>query len=85
VSDARGRFTAVTRSLTAGATAGILPGDEAVYIGTVRLVRDEKNDLSAILVRDDHQWADDKYKARFGTRTSLCKAHVILTVNALTR
>ena len=54
----------------------ILPDDEAVYIGTIQLVRDGNNDITSILIRDDYQWADDKYKARFGTRTSLRKALV---------
>jgi hypothetical protein len=52
------------------------PDDEAVYIGTIQLVRDDRNTITSVLIRDDYQWADDKYKSRFGTRKTLRKALV---------
>jgi len=55
----------------------ILPGDAAVYIGTIQLVRDEQNNITSVLIRDDFQWADDKYKARFGTHRTLRKALLV--------
>ncbi len=50
--------------------------DDAVYIGTIQLVRDDRNNITSVLIRDDYQWADDTYKARFGTRKTLRKALV---------
>lgn len=55
-------------------TIDIQPDDSAVYIGTIQLVRDDRNAITSLLIRDDYQWADDKFKARFGTRKSLRKA-----------
>jgi len=52
----------------------IKPEDDAVYIGTIQFVRDDRNTVTSILIRDDYRWADDKYKARFGTGKTLRKA-----------
>lgn len=52
----------------------ILPDDEAVYIGTIQYYRDENNNIKEVMLRDDYQWADSKFKERFGTSKTLRKA-----------
>jgi hypothetical protein len=50
------------------------PDDEAVYIGTIQYFRDESNNLTSVSIRDDYQWADARFKERFGTARTLRKA-----------
>lgn len=55
----------------------VRPDDEAVYIGTIQYYRDDSNNLTAVKIRDDYQWADSQFKERFGTTKSLRKALVM--------
>ncbi len=52
----------------------IKPDDEAVYVGTIQYYRDENNNIKAVMIRDDYQWADTQFKERFGTSKTLRKA-----------
>ena len=62
------------RTFSSPLMAMLKPGDEAVYIGTIQFYRDANNRLLSVTIRDDHQWADTRYKERFGTYSSLRKA-----------
>ena len=47
------------------------PDDDAVYIGTIQYFRDESNNLKSVSIRDDYEWADARFKERFGTARTL--------------
>jgi hypothetical protein len=48
--------------------------DEAVYIGTIQYFRDERNNLTRVAVRDDFQWAEKKFRERYGDGRALRKS-----------
>ena len=52
----------------------IRPGDKAIYVGTLRLHRDEFNSVTAADVVDDYAAAAAEFKRRFGPGTALRKA-----------
>ncbi len=54
----------------------ILPGDDAVYIGTIQYYRDEKNQLRSVMIRDDYGWAKKQFEERFGVTRTLRKSLV---------
>jgi hypothetical protein len=52
----------------------ILPDDEAIYVGTLRLTRDDFNEVIEAMMVDDYQRAAAEFETRFGTDTRLRKA-----------
>ncbi|HUJ17419.1 MAG TPA: hypothetical protein VL197_05440 [Nitrospirota bacterium] len=48
--------------------------DEAVYVGTIQFSRDEHDDLVLMAIRDDYRGAEQEFKERFTTSTTLRKA-----------
>ena len=57
------------------------PDDEAVYIGTIQLYRDENNVVTSVFIRDDYAWADAQFKLRFGAYKTLRKALAVPVFN----
>jgi hypothetical protein len=58
----------------APAELDIRPGDKAIYIGTLRLHRDEFHEVTRAEVRDDFAAASADFKKKFGGQVSLRKA-----------
>jgi hypothetical protein len=52
----------------------IRPDDEAIYVGTIRVKRDDFNEVIEATLVDDYQHAAADFKKRFGTQTRLRKA-----------
>lgn len=52
----------------------IRPGDKAIYVGTLRLHRDEFNEVVKADIIDDYETAAAEFKKRFGPGTTLRKA-----------
>lgn len=52
----------------------IRPNDEAIYVGTIRVKRDEFNEVIDATLVDDYQHAAAEFKKRFGTEGRLRKA-----------
>ena len=52
----------------------IRPGDEAIYVGTLRLRRDEFNEVIKADIVDEYESAAGEFKKRFGDGTPLRKA-----------
>lgn len=52
----------------------IRPSDKAIYVGTLRLHRDEFHEVTRAEVRDDFAAANAEFKKKFGTRATLRKA-----------
>ncbi len=52
----------------------VRPGDQAVYIGTIRYHRDEFFGTTRVVVRDDHAAANAEFQRRFGRGMSLRKS-----------
>ncbi len=52
----------------------IRPLDKAIYIGTLRLHRDEFHEVTRAEVRDEFAAANAEFKRKFGTQASLRKA-----------
>ena len=52
----------------------IRPGDTAIYVGTLRLHRDEFNEVTKAVFVDEYGAAATAFKKRFGTGTTLRKA-----------
>jgi hypothetical protein len=50
------------------------PSDKAIYIGTLRLHRDEFHEVTRAEVRDDFAHANAEFKRKFGTDARLRKA-----------
>lgn len=51
-----------------------LPDDEAIYVGTLRLTRDDFNEVVEATLVDDYQRAAAEFETRFGTDARLRKA-----------
>ena len=51
--------------------------DDALYIGTIQFHRDDQNKLRLFAIRDDFQNADQEFKDRFTTATTLRKALLV--------
>jgi hypothetical protein len=58
----------------APAELDIRPSDKAIYIGTLRLHRDEFHEVTRAEVRDDFAAANAEFKKKFGAGASLRKA-----------
>ncbi len=52
----------------------VRPGDQAVYIGTIRYHRDEFFGTTKVVVRDDHAAASAEFQRRFGRSMNLRKS-----------
>jgi hypothetical protein len=52
----------------------IRPDDEAIYVGTIRVKRDDFNEVIDAALVDDYQHAAAEFKKRFGTEARLRKA-----------
>ncbi len=52
----------------------IRPSDKAIYIGTLRLHRDEFHEVTRAEVRDDFAAASAEFKKKFGAGVTLRKA-----------
>ena len=52
----------------------IRPGDKAIYVGTLRLRRDEFNEVVKAFVVDDYERAAAEFRKRFGSGAQLRKA-----------
>lgn len=52
----------------------IRPGDKAIYVGTLRLHRDEFNEVIKADIVDEYEAAAVQFKKRFGPGTTLRKA-----------
>jgi hypothetical protein len=52
----------------------IRPGDKAIYVGTLRLHRDEFNEVTKAVFVDEYGAASAEFKKRFGSGATLRKA-----------
>ncbi len=52
----------------------VKPGDQAVYIGTIRYHRDEFFGTTRVVVRDDYATANAEFQRRFGRSLTLRKS-----------
>lgn len=50
------------------------PGDEAVYVGTLRLTRDEFNEVVKVQVVDNYKLAAKAFRQRYGSGVTLRRA-----------
>lgn len=57
-----------------GAKVGIVPGDRAVYVGTIQYHRDEFFNITKVVIVDDYARANAEFRAKFGARYALRKA-----------
>jgi hypothetical protein len=60
--------------IAGGLRYDIRPGDKAIYVGTLRLRRDEFNEVVKAEIVDEYQSAAGEFKKRFGPGTPLRKA-----------
>lgn len=60
--------------ISGGLRYDIRPGDKAIYVGTLRLHRDEFNEVIKAYVVDEYEAAAVEFKKRFGPGTELRKA-----------
>lgn len=49
------------------------PGDQAVYIGTIKYYRNEFFDVDKVVVKDDYAVANTEFQRRFGRQATLRK------------
>ena len=67
-------YRVVPQTFSSPLQVELRPDDEAVYIGTIQYYRDEANQVKAVMIRDDYQWAESQFKEQFGGSKTLRKA-----------